>query len=491
MIGLYHNPGVVMKQYFAIILVIFMLIGGKAFSQEVKVGSGTLTFSGKIASGIFYDDDNAPKKDTIGNPINTGFIGSEGRVRWWNETDNKTPLRTDLTALYTWNNVGFRVRLRADNALDGLDRGVIARYAYGWVYFFDDILKATAGYIDLSDNVWGTLGDGDWDIGGNGLRLEFKPLKIFNNVLGWDEQKTGSLNMGAFFMVPAEGNTIKGKDDEGNPDDRSVVTLRKLLSETALGFRYTHPWFYAGAQFKLDSDLDGMDLYEEDSGLIYTMDPVWSPAWDESRLMFGAGVTVLPELVFTAEGNIEGLGNWGARGKADLRQTASYTLFDRLTIGIKAQEILWGYDMSKHLDNGPFELDPWMQFKPFVDFKVTPEFTAGLEAGFGFGYWVEGNFEHSNGSFTGNGTGNKDKSQTLISNEASNIFIKPNLSYNFSNGLALKAWYKVTFITYADLADAPAYVNLQGSYVPKDIDNVHLLDGLQKSQFALEFVWSF
>jgi hypothetical protein len=480
-----------MKRGLLIILVFVLAAGAGISAQEVKIGAGTLTFSGKIASGIFYDADSAPKEDTIGNPINRDFIGSEGWVHWWNETDNKTPLRTDLTAVYTLNNLGFRVRLRADNALDGLDRGVIARYAYGWVYFFDDILKLTAGYIDLSDNVWGTLGDGDWDIGGNGLRLEFKPIKILNNVLGWDEQTTGSLNMGVFFMVPSAGNTIKGKDDEGNSEDRSVVTLRRLLNETALGFRYTHPWFYAGLQFKMDSELDGMDLYEKSSGYIYTMEPVWSPAWDETRLMFGAGVTMLPELVFTAEGNFEGLGNWEARGKADLRQTASYTLFDRLTIGIKAREIIWGYDMDKHLDNGPYDLAPWMQFKPFINYKILPGFIAGLEAGFGSGYWVEGNFEHSNGSFTSNGSGDKDKSATLISNEKSNIFIKPNLSYDFPNGLALKAWYKVTFITYADLSDAPAFVNLQGSYVPKDTDNVHFLDGLRKDQFALEFVWTF
>jgi hypothetical protein len=129
-----------------------------------------------------------------------------------------------------------------------------ARYAYGWVDLFNNGLKFTGGFIDLSDNVWGTLGDGDWDIGGNGLRAEVKPFKFFN----LDESAAGSLNIGAFFMIPSSDNSNIGRDDQGKPVYRTV-TLERVLKETVIGFRYTHPWLYAGVQLKLDSDIDGVE----------------------------------------------------------------------------------------------------------------------------------------------------------------------------------------------------------------------------------------
>jgi hypothetical protein len=285
-------------------------------------------------------------------------------------------------------------------------------------------------------------------------------------------------------MIPSRENSNIGRDDQGKPIYRTITPAR-VLKETAIGFRYTHPWLYAGAQLKLDSDIDGVDIFKGVGQTITAADRIWSGAEDETRLMFGAGFTMLPELVFTAEGNFEGLGNWKARGKGDLRQTLSYTLFDTLTVGLKAQEILWGYDLKTHIDY-PIDLSPWMQFKPFVNYKVTPEFTAGMEAGFGFGHLVTGSLEPEDSNI--GQPNNKDRN---FVNEKYNIYVKPNLAYNFSNGLALKLWYKAVFIGYSDLGDDPMFKDLRQSASPVAADNYTWVDSLLKHQIALEFIWSF
>jgi hypothetical protein len=428
---------------------------------------------------VVYDADDAVKETPAATAVNPNYIGKDGQVRVLNESEGAA-LRAELTAAYINKNIGLRIRLRADNIFDGLDRNFLARYAYGWINLFNEGLKFTGGFIDLSDNVWGTLGDGDWDIGGNGLRVEIKPFKFFK----FDDSIAGSFNLGAFFMIPSNDNPNIGRDELGKPIYRTVTPAR-VLNETALGFRYTHPWLYAGVQVKLDSDIDGVDIFKGIGQTITSADRVWSGAEDEMQLMFGAGFTMLPELVFSAEGNFEGMGNWQARGKGDLRQTLSYTFFDKLTLGLKAREILWGYDLKNHVDY-PIELRPWMQFKPFVNYKVTSEFTAGLETGFGFGHLVTGSLEPESSN---NGQPNNKNRDFL--NEKYDIYIKPNLAYNFSNGLALKLWYKVTFIGYADLGDDPMFKDLRQSASPVDVDNYTRVNSLLKHQIAMEFVWSF
>jgi hypothetical protein len=462
-------------------------------SQEVKVGSGTLTFGGKVASGIFFDSDDAVKETETHLRINSGYIGEDGRVRMWNESDSGNALRADLTATYTNDNIGFRIRLRADDTLFGDTQPVLGRFAYGWVNLFNEGLKFTGGFIDLSDNVWGTLGDGDWDIGGNGVRLEVKPFQFFN----LNTETFGSLNLGAFIRVPLKTNPSLGRDENLQRVYRTP-TLERTLGETVIGFRYTHPWFYAGLQLELDSDIDGIDMFEG-LGDIQAADYVWSSAADEARFMFGAGLThpeFLPGIFFSIEGNFEGLGNTEARGKTDLRQTLSYDIW-KFTVGLKAQEILWRYDLVKNFNVAyyDFELTPWTQFKPFVDFHVNDEFTAGLELGFGGGHYVTGKIVPTTGGptvTTPTSTAPSDKTFGVV-NEESNFYIKPNLSYTFGKGLELKAWYKFTLIKYADLGDAPQLVDRHYSDIPRTIENVEtiLVDSLQKNQLAIEFVWSF
>jgi hypothetical protein len=459
-----------MKRGLLIILVFVLIAGTGIGTQEIKIGDGTLTFNGKIASGIFYDADDAVKESETGAVLNSDYNGTGGRVYMWNESDAKTGLRAELSAKYTNNNVGFRIRLRADDALQSKPDTVISRYAYGWVNLFDDVLKFTGGFIDLSDNVWGTLGDGDWDIGGNGVRMEFKPfsLKPLHDI------KLGELNMGVFFMIPVEPNQnqIHNENMVVIPGD---VTFERALGETAFGLRWTHPWFYAGVQIQLDTDVDGKEILDS------SRRNVWSGAGDEIRFMFGAGFTLLPELLVTTEGNFEGLGNWKARGTGDLRQIIQYDfsripvpVINKFGIGVKAKELLWGYDI-KELTGWDITLKPWIQIKPFVNFKATGEFTAGLEFGFASGYLV---LTHPS------------VAQQFVYEDA-NFYIKPNLTCKLKNGLELKAWYMFNRIAYGNLADSSIFTDRKNSHIPKKADNLTLVESLIKHQIALEFVWSF
>jgi hypothetical protein len=446
------------------------LIWGPLYSQEVRIGTGTLLFEGKAASGIFFDADDAPKENELGNVINNGFYGAGGRVYMWNESDTKTGLRGELSAKYTNGNMGFRIRLRADYPFQNDPDTLIGRYAYGWLDLFDNVLKFTGGFIDLSDNVWGTLGDGDWDIGGNGLRIEFKPfsLKPLQNL------NLGEFNAGVFFLVPKGPNTNKIHNEDGK-EIAGDVSLERMLHESAFGFRWTHPWFYAGAQIQLDSVVDGKEIYDSRMALL-------SGAGDEMRLMFGAGFTLLPELLITAEGDFNGLGNWSVRGTGDLRQIFQYELsripvpvVNQFALGFKAKELLWGYKVID-LIGWPIDLKPWIQIKPFISFKATEELSAGLEFGYGFGHLV---LAHPT-----------DAPQFVYEN--ANFYIKPNLKYRLKNGLEIQAWYMFNHIAYGNLSDNSIHADRKSSYnIPKEADDRTLVEALIRHQIALEFVWTF
>jgi hypothetical protein len=455
------------KKLFVILLAAIAL---EINAQEVQIGSGTLLFTGKVAGGVFFDSDDAEKEGETG-PINPGYHGSAGKVYLWNESDAKASLRAELSAKYTNNTIGFRIRLRADDALQGNPDTVTSRYAYGWLNLFDDALKFTGGFIDLSDNVWGTLGDGDWDIGGNGIRMEFKPFHL-KPLQGFE---FGELNIGAFLLIPVEDNPNK-IHDEDMKEIPGNVTFSRTFGETAFGFRWTHPWFYISAQMQLDTDVDGKEIL--DAG----RKKVWSGAGDETRFMFGAGFTLLPELLITTEGKFEGLGNWAARGTGDLRQTLRYDfsripvpVADRFALGVKAKELLWGYDVIE-LTGWDIPLKPWIQIKPFVNFKASDKFTAGLEVGYAFGHLV---------------LANPYEAQQFVY-ESANFHIKPILTYKLKNGLELKAWYMFNRIAYGNLSDSPIFADRKNSYnLPKKADNRTLAESLVKQQIAVEFVWSF
>jgi hypothetical protein len=458
------------------------VIAGALQSQEVQIGNGALKFEGKVASGVFWDADDILKYSTTGTPVNQNFSnyhGEDGKVYLWNETEDIAGgLRAELSATYTNGPVGLKVRFRADPALNGFTNTVFDRYAYGWINLFGETMKVTGGFIDLSDNVWGTLGDLDADIGGNGVRIEFKPF----NIKPLNGLNLGELNLGVFFLIP---NTAR--DDSKSPlHDADFIqkyglgnlSVQNVLNEIALGLRWTHTWFYTGMQVQLDSYIDDDEVVIYDTSI--ARNKVLSNGADEQRFMFGAGVTVLPEMILTAEGDFHGLGNWAVRGIGDIRQTFQYTLsrvpvpyVNRIFIGIKAQELIWGYgaDIIKAKIREGVELAPWIQVKPFLGYKITDGFSAALEFGFGGGNLVN----TKDGKYF---------------NEKSHFYVKPHLTYIMGNGFEMRAWYKYSVIEYDSMSSngTPDASNWGRPYKE---DQITLVDDITKHQVAIELLWKF
>jgi len=450
-----------LRKVFPLILALALVAADDVLSQDIPIGDGKLTLGGKLVSGIFYDSDNVPMVSDGQASINSGmgYYGTEGSICFWNESDSKNSMRLDCSLTYALDDFGFNARLR----VDGIASFAYERYAYAWVDLLDDQLKISGGFIDIADKVWGTLGDGDWDIGGNGVRVEITPIE--------------GLNFGAFFMVPYEN-----ANPPKQPTTRLItgtVTPERVLRETVFGFRYTNSAFYVSSQLKLDSDIDGLIINSVDTLGKSTMEP-WSGADDEMLLIFGAGLTAVQGLTLTAEGNLQGLGNTAARGRTDLRQTASYD-FGKLTVGVKAKELLYGYDLGLLASNYN-KLSPWMQFKPFVSYELVDDFSVGLEGGYGFGYLIEVTPDSGN-----DGAG---AISLALAREKYDFFIKPNLSLKLNGGLSLKAWYMLTAIGYEDLWDDAAYDDRRHSAIPeaKDLSKV---ESILMHQLALEFTLRF
>jgi hypothetical protein len=418
-----------MKRVILATLAIFFVIGGIA-AQEVKIGNGTLTIGGKISTGIeakFDDSSDAAEK---------------GVVRMHNETDG-TNLRAELTTSYVNNNVGFTARLRADDVEVGKAAAGF-RYAFGWIDLFDGKLRPVGGLLDVNSNVWGTKGDLDVDVGGAGLRFEIKPIE--------------GLNFGAFLRVPDQavdvnqtgawhddvetrkdptGATIKDeKDPTKDAAFKKDTTIEQFLRSTALGLAYDHSAFYVRLQYLIDAaprDIKAGTAEDIDG---------------DAQFDFGVGFTGLSALEAHAEGRIEKLDDFSldkakgtGGGKADFRETVGYTISDALplTVGLNAREVLYGNE----------DLDSWLQLNPWVSYALSGALSVGLGGGYGFG--------------------NHPDNKATDPKVESYIYVKPNLSYSFGNGLATKLWYNFEITK----PDAPG------------------VDPVNASTIQLEFVYSF
>jgi hypothetical protein len=217
------------------------------------------------------------------------------------------------------------------------------------------------------------------------------------------------LNFGAFLRVPGQVSN----DDEVNID--TVHNIEQFMKATALGLGYENSAFYLRLQYLIDRKA------EENN------DP-------DGQLDFGIGFTGLPALEAHAEGRITKLDDFDT-GNADFRQTVGYTISEALplTIKLNVKEVLYGEDTK----------DTWLGFNPSVSYAVSNALSVGLAGGYGFGYNTK-DYEYD-------------------------IYVKPNLSFNFGNGLTTKLWYKF------DVSK-------------EDASNT---DPVNASTIQLDFVWSF
>ena len=110
--------------------------GGTAFSQEVKIGRGSLTFNGRIASGVYFENNSTTNKDGVFKILNMSYP----------DNPYNNSMRAELSTAYTNGNGGFNLGLRADdvvNRLAGSEGLFSVPYASGWIDLLDNKLRVT------------------------------------------------------------------------------------------------------------------------------------------------------------------------------------------------------------------------------------------------------------------------------------------------------------------------------------------------------------
>jgi hypothetical protein len=393
----------------ALVVLLILAVAGGLFAQE-------LTWSGAVKTGLRFEADDGDKS------------GAQTKVRLYSD-DADVISRFELNGAYAADNWGLKFRFRADNLTD-----VSVHQAYGWVTFLDDVVKLSVGKI--KDGTWGTQGIRGYDITGSGTRLEVTPIE--------------GLNVGLILRVPDNAiavNLVSG--------DKDWFTVKQFLGETALGFSYASDFISAGASLELDGTIDGLGTDDDTwfaplgqpgdgtvtpslvSGVLTSpgtldADGTLKYADDHDKgLRFQIGVAVNPieNLSISAEAFVRNAGNFSELGWMAFDEEVSYKLLDsKLKVGLKAYQLAAGEDVAKAIA-APLGADEkaglYLKLTPYVSYQILDPLSIGLEASIGI--WSD-----------------------IL---ASQISIKPKLSYALGGGATLNAYYNFSSVDYEDKYD--------------------------------------
>lgn len=479
-----------MKNQRKILLVFSFLVlaGGGIFPQEVKIGAGSLTIGGQIRSGLQWNMDDIALTNDSGQSIsaNSGYYGSEGNLNLASVTNYRTwdsvPLRADLSLRYAIGSGGFKILIRDDKVHLNDGASFYPRYAYAWLFLFDNVVRLTGGWI-VVDSPWGTGGPGDWgwNYDGRGMRVEIRPFSIPALRSFAESHYLGTLNFGVQVLVPTSANTahVYGENWEPIPGAGNL-TLKNVLGESLVGFRWTFPWFRISAMYHFDSLVDNGSLKHRLSKTL------WSAADEDAALYFGLQVTGVRGLTLSFDGLVPGLGNMDARGRPEFHQVVQYSFANlevpylkNVFLGVRGIQKVWCFDMMEFA-GWDFSLKPWIQVQPYIGYNVTEGFRINLEGGVAFGHLTNGVPTVDTGT-----------TQQNIVYENLNVFIRPGIVFNFGNGLEIRTWYSFTKIAYGDLDDGPGFADRAKSNLPVKKDGTTLIDSITKHQAALQFAWNF
>jgi hypothetical protein len=474
-----------MKRKIVIILLISIIPLGGVFGQTVKVGSGTLNISGRIATGVFLDTDNVSLLDNSNAiiPENTAYYGSDGGLRQWAITDFSTgtghPVMSWVQLRYATGNVGIRTTFMALNANLGSGDVFYPYEAYGYMYLFNRSVIVRGGLM-INQPLYGTgsLDGGFYHFDGPGIQVEFEPFRLdtFKEL----SEKIGKFTIGTFLVLPAKGNTdtVYDADWKAVPNG-GALTIKNVLNETAFGFRWEHPWFLFKTSYKLDSYADNGSIKHRNSNTL------WSAANEDDKILFNFRFTGVDQLKLLASGNIGGLRNWAARGRGFMLQELEYSLINVPVpylfngyLGLRAFEKIYGYDMKECAD-WDFSLKPYIQLSPYIGYKTDFGLKAALEFGIAFGHNV-----------TNDAVPNTNQTSQKIVYEDLNFYIKPNILYQIPNtGLTVRAWYKFSNVQYGDLNEGSAFSNRAQSFLPLKQDKSGPVESITAHQVAIQFSW--
>ena len=316
------------------VLLITALCSGAVFAQELKL-------SGEAKTGLLWEQRQDTGRDVEYSRVKLHSKddagGNEGRYRLNLDYDNGN---------------GFGMRARINLEQFG-ETAPAWPYAFGYGNFFDNQLTVSVGKLGASP--WGTGGPEEWKelevSRTGGIRLEWKPAFI--------PAEIGRFNVG--FVL----------NDFNSPREASItrtdVTLLELLSESVLGFSWTHDdWGLVRFAYRLDSDYDNefRTNVKEGGNMVYRI---------EEHMLKG----VLPGMQIWALGVLIGVGASEASA-----QTFRNWLFaeysppelGNLTTPFTAQ-LRFGYEFAEN--RGVFRAKPsfyWHFFEKLLSVGVAFEY---------------------------------------------------------------------------------------------------------------------
>jgi len=290
-----------------------VLAAAPAFAGDIE-----MNFSGEVKTGLLWDNIEEPGQTTI------------NRARIGNNDDAGIPGRIRLDGELIKDNIGFKMRWETQNF-----SGVAPAWAYAMGYgdFFDNQLRLSGGRLGQSP--WSSGGPEIWDELDNraGLRVEIK----LNMLPG--------LNFG---FVLNENNT-----DAVNTEFDMVA----MLSETIVGFSYTHEFFHVRAAYRFDGDKDsGLTTFGKSEG----MDMIY-------RVEERALRNVLPGLAIWANGKLIGIA-----AEEETRINYINWLYIQYNPGALDAQLRTG------LDAGYKKMT--FKLKPVITYNITDLFGVGFTA---------------------------------------------------------------------------------------------------------------
>jgi hypothetical protein len=382
---------------------LILAVAGGLFAQEVS-------FSGIVETGV-----RIQKKDD-----------EAGRVDIHNDNDDVRS-RARIQGTYDAETYGAKVGIGTDLG-DNAEKFVEIYNAYAWYNFLNDIINVKAGLID--DAVWNTGGTEDWDLSnGVGVRVEVKPIE--------------GLNVG-FFLTNSAGNTF-GDDVAGD-----------FLKETGIGASYTSALFDLAVAFKLDSEVDGIAIPDKAVDFLYGYLSGWGVYGGNKEdfkddlagsagagimgddadagieAIFGFAFKGLPALTAKAEGHAYNLGQFSDFGFLWLNEDVGYQILDPLKAGVVFTQVFFVGDFKNDV-----EIDPYLVFKPYVEYQINEPILVGLEAPIGL-------------------------QDDVLDFE---LGIKPWVKYLFNENAYIKAFYKLDYTDPKGSADATTDHTIQLDFV--------------------------
>jgi len=247
-----------------ILLTMFLIVSaiGVVAAQE------GLTLSGEMRTGLFWYDRHREQMrgGAWEDPASSSFISnSEGMGEGFSSigirelqgdlmgslADNEARLRLDFH--YNAGFLGTMFRFEtASWPMATADQRNSPFWAYAFVYgnFFNENMRISAGL--LGNSPWGMSAfEPLWNDLDNtmGMRFEFIPQNI-------PFITPGSLNIG-FVLNDFDQTVLRGT---GSAATRAETTLRDVLMESVLGISFTHELFHVRFAYRLDSEVDGVDV---------------------------------------------------------------------------------------------------------------------------------------------------------------------------------------------------------------------------------------